>query len=141
MKPYGLVMASPADADYNPFTNWDQEGPDNLGEVTNNTVLLLRGHTTRDAAEALSNALAERGLRPLVIGLPPEGVVLQLEEDHHIIQFTDHGWTIAHPIRERIHLDTLFDCPVRWDEDPGVRGRFVVEWDEEADDWVLGKRL
>lgn len=46
-------------------------------------------------------------------------------EEEHMIRFTDRGWTIAHPIRERLE-GTLFDCQVGWgnDYDPSVRGVF-----------------
>lgn len=47
-----------------------------------------------------------------------------LAEKDHLIQFADTGWTIAHPLRERLN-GSLFDCSLRWnDDDPGVRGRF-----------------
>jgi len=118
----------------------NEEGPINLGEVTDNSVLLLRGGTS-GAAEALVERLTERGLRPLVVALPP-GDDLRILDDRHLIQFTDSGWTIAHPIRERLDLDTLFDCKADWGgDDPGMRGRFVLEWDEESYDWALGDRL
>ena len=58
-----------------------------------------------------------------------------LAEDHHVIQFANQGWTIAHPLRERLD-GSLFDCEVFWDaDDPGVRGRFRLE-----DDGTLGDR-
>lgn len=48
-----------------------------------------------------------------------------IKEEEHLIRFTDKGWTVAHPIRERLE-ETLFDCRVCWDNDydPGVRGIF-----------------
>lgn len=49
----------------------------------------------------------------------------QLQEHRHIIEVRDDGWTIAHPLVERLDLDTLFGCSMRGpDDDPGVRGRF-----------------
>ena len=58
--------------------------------------------------------------------------------DHrHLIQFAEDGWTIAHPIAERLDLDSLFDCTMRWDDDdPGVRGRFYLN-----DDRTLGEEI
>jgi hypothetical protein len=56
-----------------------------------------------------------------------------LAERHHVIQFADSGWTISHPLRERLD-GSLFDCPMFWDaDDPGVRGRFWL-----LDDGTLG---
>ena len=47
--------------------------------------------------------------------------------DRHLIQFRDDGWTIAHPVSERLDLDTLFDCSIRWEgDDPGVCGVFEL---------------
>ena len=48
-----------------------------------------------------------------------------IKEEEHLIRFTDRGWTVAHPIRERLE-GTLFDCRVCWDNDydPGVRGTY-----------------
>lgn len=48
-----------------------------------------------------------------------------IKEEEHLIRFTDRGWTVAHPIRERLE-GTLFDCRVCWDDDfdPMVRGIF-----------------
>jgi uncharacterized protein DUF6085 len=52
-----------------------------------------------------------------------------LEERDHIIQFSDNGWIIAHPLQERLE-GTLFDCQMQWDgPDPGVRGRYWLEDD------------
>lgn len=60
-----------------------------------------------------------------------------LDERRHVIQFTDDGWTIAHPLHERLDLDSLFDCDMRWDDDdPGVRGRFWLN-----DDGTIGAAL
>lgn len=51
-----------------------------------------------------------------------------LAEQHHLIRFTDRGWTIAHPLRERLE-GTLFDCRISWDNDsdPGLRGLYWLE--------------
>lgn len=52
-----------------------------------------------------------------------------LLETNHIVQFTDRGWTVAHPIRERLN-GSLFECRVFWDaDDPGVRGKFELDTD------------
>lgn len=56
-----------------------------------------------------------------------------LDEEHHVIQFTDRGWTIAHPLKERLN-DTLFSCRVTWnDGDPGWRGRYWL-----LEDGIIG---
>jgi uncharacterized protein DUF6085 len=57
-----------------------------------------------------------------------------LTEKHHVIQFGDDGWIIAHPLQERLN-GSLFDCHLHWDaDDPGVRGRFWL-----LDDGTLGE--
>ena len=67
-------------------------------------------------AEALIEALVRQGYE-----------IVRKGDERHIIQFTDDGWTIAHPLSERRDLDSLFDCDLQWDgDDPGVRGRFVL---------------
>jgi len=56
-----------------------------------------------------------------------------LAEEHHVIQFRDSGWTISHPLRERLD-GTLFDCEAFWDhDDPGMRGEFWL-----LDDGTVG---
>lgn len=60
-----------------------------------------------------------------------------LAEKDHVIQFANEGWTISHPLSERLN-GSLFDCKVHWDwDDPGVRGRFWLVYDEDGD-LVLG---
>ena len=60
-------------------------------------------------------------------GWEPPITAEQLADDRHVIEFRDDGWTIAHPLSERLNLDSLFDCQHRWnDVDPGVRGRFEL---------------
>jgi hypothetical protein len=62
-----------------------------------------------------------------------------VSETRHMIELRDDGWTIQHPVHERLDFNTLFDCDVRWiSEDLGVRGRFYLEWDPEALDYRLG---
>jgi hypothetical protein len=53
-----------------------------------------------------------------------------LAERRHMIEFRDDGWTVAHPLHERLDLETLFDCrlPVVR-EDGGLRGRFWMDAD------------
>lgn len=63
-----------------------------------------------------------------------------LVEERHVIQFGNGGWTVAHPLNERIN-GTLFDCKVHWDwDDPGVRGKFWLEYDEDGV-LVLGDKV
>lgn len=55
-----------------------------------------------------------------------------LDDDRHIIEFRDDGWTILHPFGERAVATELFDCPFQWTGgDPGRRGRF---WCTLSDD-------
>jgi hypothetical protein len=57
-----------------------------------------------------------------------------LAEEHHVIQFSDNGWIISHPLRERLD-GSLFDCSAKWkDDDPGMRGRFWL-----LDDGSIGE--
>lgn len=64
-------------------------------------------------------------------------VTAVLAQTDHIIQFTNEGWTIAHPLHERLDLDSLFDCQMRWDYgDIGFRGRYWLNWDENGDPTV-----
>jgi hypothetical protein len=63
-------------------------------------------------------------------------LLASLNEHRHVIQFRDDGWTIAHPLPERLD-GSLFDCPMIWrDDDPGVRGRFWL-----GEDGTLGGPL
>lgn len=56
----------------------------------------------------------------------------QLEElwtAPHRIQFRDDGWTIEHPIKERIE-GSLWQCKLNWDgDDPGLRGVYDLSDD------------
>ena len=50
-------------------------------------------------------------------------------ESRHKIKFNDNGWTIEHPIIERLS-GTLFTCPIKWERgDPSVRGTFWLDYD------------
>lgn len=50
--------------------------------------------------------------------------------DDHLIEFRNDGWTVQHPISERID-GTLFDCEFNWDGgDIGYRGRYKLYHDE-----------
>jgi hypothetical protein len=105
-------------------------------EASDNTVFLFRERLTTGQAEEIVARFAERGLRPLLIS----GDVT-MRDDHHLIELRQDGWTIAHPIRERLDLDTLFDCQAYWrDGDIGVYGRFQLLHEDEYDNWVLGER-
>lgn len=72
--------------------------------------------------------LREAAERLLAMSADIASLTAKLDDDpRHIIQFAEDGWTIAHPLVERLNLDTLFDCQMRWaDEDPGVQGRFYL---------------
>lgn len=63
----------------------------------------------------------------------------RLEERRHMIQLRDDGWTIAHPLRERLDSETLFGCGLGWfAEDPGVRGVFWLNENMELGERVDG---
>jgi hypothetical protein len=86
--------------------------------------------------------LIDKGNLPVDLPLATQQ---RLENDphanDHIIELRDDGWMIQHPLSERLD-GTLFDCTVTWTEgDLGVYGRYVMVWDEEADEWVLGEKL
>lgn len=51
--------------------------------------------------------------------------------DHvHLIEFTDSGWTIMHPLEERMGgPDVVFECPMTWSEYTDLRGRYVLNSD------------
>jgi hypothetical protein len=58
-----------------------------------------------------------------------------MAERNHVIQFSDDGWIIAHPLTERVN-GSLFDCALNWTGgEPGIRGRFWL-----LDDGSLGGR-
>lgn len=59
-----------------------------------------------------------------------------LTEEHHIIQFTNFGWMIAHPLKERLD-GSLFDCRLnlKWDSDLDLRGQFWL-----LDDGTVGEK-
>jgi Family of unknown function (DUF6085) len=79
-----------------------------------------------ECAAALS-LLADFGLATKLAAL--------LAERHHVIQFSDDGWIIAHPLRERVN-GSLFDCSLKWTGGaPSIRGRFWL-----LDDGSLGGR-
>jgi hypothetical protein len=47
-------------------------------------------------------------------------------KDRHIIQFSDQGWTIQHPLSERLN-DTLFNCELSYWDGPMVpTGQFEL---------------
>lgn len=56
-------------------------------------------------------------------------IILQDAQTEHVVTFTGDGFTLRHPVRERIN-DDLLRCPVhRWisDHDPGLSpGRYRV---------------
>lgn len=53
--------------------------------------------------------------------------------DDHLIEFRNDGWTVQHPIAERIY-GVLFDCDfAHWDGgDIGCRGRYVLYADNDG---------
>lgn len=100
-------------------------------------------------AEAIERSDSESYIEPDDVYLQNADAVLDdLEVDYelvlealgfdtdprHIIEFRDDGWTIAHPLEERLNLDTLFGCGVTWsDGDIGYRGRYYLWFDEDGE--------
>ncbi len=63
------------------------------------------------------------------------------EDEHpgvHLIRLTRRGWTIAHPLAERLD-GSLFECDAYWDEeDLGMYGTYELVRDEyDPSVWVL----
>lgn len=57
------------------------------------------------------------------------------EDEDHLIRFNETGWTIQHPVRERLN-GTLFDCTITWEgDDVGLRGVYRL-----LDNYMLGGR-
>lgn len=71
--------------------------------------------------------------------IPAELVTRILEllgQTEHRIKFTNGGWTIEHPLRERID-GSLFACEMHWDDgDIGFRGVYVLH-----DDGTIGDKI
>lgn len=66
--------------------------------------------------------------------------VLLADRDHRI-QFRNDGWTIEHPLSERLD-GTLLGCPFKWtDGDIGIRGTWIMYHDDEYDEFVLGDQV
>lgn len=61
--------------------------------------------------------------------------------DDHLIEFRNDGWTVQHPVIERID-GTLFDCRfANWDMgDIGLRGRFVLV-ENELGELCIGDKV
>ena len=63
-----------------------------------------------------------------------------LDLDHrHVLDQTDNGWSIEHPVTCRLDGKRLTDCEAHRlvsadlnGRDPGVRGRFYVELSDES---------
>jgi hypothetical protein len=52
-------------------------------------------------------------------------------DPRHQVEFRADGWTVAHPLAERLD-GSLFDCPVEFsylDRPPSLLGRFWIESD------------
>ena len=103
---------------------------DDLAEVLSRMVVGWEPHIGVDMAQ-----------HPSVVRVMARYRAYKAEDAVHIIEIRDGGWLIQHPQQERLG-GTLFDCGVTWNfEGTEVRGRFEMVWDEEADEWVLGKRV
>jgi hypothetical protein len=109
--------------------------------MTDNTDLIARLLEIADAYDtSLENDIwCEDELREAAAALAARDALFA--DDRHLIQFRDGGWTIAHPISERLD-GSLFDCPARWDDDdPGLRGRYEFKLEAEYDNWVVGDEV
>lgn len=92
----------------------------------------LRGYSESFQHDALAvvRALRRAGLE-----------VVDVTDDRHEIEFRADGWTIAHPIRERLD-GSLFDCSARWDaNDPGIRGRRELAYSDTLGCWAVVARV
>ena len=60
-------------------------------------------------------------------------LVKRAPDEGHLIEFRNDGWTVQHPLAERLG-GSLFDCPMaNWDGgDIGVRGTYVLYADEDG---------
>jgi hypothetical protein len=88
--------------------------------------------------EAHLNTIAAQCQR-LGIDLGVMAGLLAADNGKHYVKLSHDGWTIQHPISERLN-GTLFNCDVTWTGgDVSVYGTFVMEWDDLQDDWVLGE--
>lgn len=70
-------------------------------------------------------------------------LVLQDPETEHVVSVGEFGYTIQHPLRERVH-GALFECSVHADvsntvdERMGEPGRYRVTWTEDRElKWEL----
>jgi len=67
--------------------------------------------------------------------------IVDVSDETHQIEFRDDGWTIIHPIKERLD-GSLFDCRARWNAaEPGVRGRRELRYSEALGDWAIVGRV
>lgn len=75
----------------------------------------------------------------------PVKTIVDAHAGRHFIELRDDGWTIMHPLSERVD-GSLFDCVVTvWPfEDDGTRGVFEYIPTTGATlgvEWTLGERL
>jgi hypothetical protein len=110
----------------------------NIGEANAvNTVLraLIGDHSS--GVEGAVRTLAARARGALGAGMSPSEISEAIDtlrglgpDAGHLIEFRDDGWTVQHPLVERLG-GSLFDCPLsKWShDDPGVRGRFELRPD------------
>lgn len=91
--------------------------------------------------------VAERLLAELVAACEPnpfvdaeQGIVLcKYDPDElHQVQLDNDGWTILHPLRERLD-GSLFDCEFNWSSgDIGYRGRYWLDDNGQLGELVNG---
>ncbi len=104
-------------------------------------------------ADAFDEFLHQEGARQrphdfadeLLIALGCGGyVVVPHDDDQHIVELRESGWTIQHPLACR---PDLFACPVNraaerdLAEPPGVLGRFEVTVNDLDDRLLIGDRI
>ncbi len=125
------------------MSDWLERYPD--GDVAGLlTDRLAAARTGVSDGGVQSEDFARAGGCAHALGLDPLMKVSELHalgkawaDDRHLIRFTNDGWTIQHPLRERID-GTLFDCEVRWTwGHEGFMGVWEIGYDEDGYEILL----
>lgn len=87
-------------------------------------------HIYKGAIEEMSGNMFHGGFLTNRAMGNPEPIEFDTE---HEIEFRNDGWTVQHPISERLD-GSLFDCDfANWDAgDIGYRGRYTLYMDEDG---------
>lgn len=86
------------------------------------------GHSITDVTDAILGLMASAVMDGPLMDCDRGIVVASYDPDElHQVELDDNGWTILHPLRERLD-GSLFDCEVDWSSgDIGVRGRYWLD--------------